>query len=263
MTTLSTTSTTSVFQRNVRCLLVGEDLDVTMGCFSLPIDEYQSVEELQQEVLRHVPSTAQDRLTPGVQLFKGFDLYYQKNKVMDRGLEPQDTSAGTTEPNWMITPTKPKRGAGTTDVDVTISDLLKTITPEKVATKYFQRKYAMRRRDSVHSYLARGHKCDQSRIDVLVSVPKIQFSEDLADTNEDDEYEGVEHALDFDSMSEAETESSEMTESPRKRRRQDPVLKEADQIKQASPSKWQRAPCGRVVSVESLRVRCPCKRCLE
>jgi hypothetical protein len=145
-----------------------------------------------------------------------------------------------------------------------IDELLQTFTPEKTANKYFQKKYAMRKRASLGEYLPRGRKCERSRIDVLVSVPKFQLSEDVAAMESEPEMkEDDDHAFGcgFESSGADESESASVTSLLLKRKR-DPVVDEATtRPSKMTPSKWRRGPCGRVLSVDTLRMRSCCALC--
>ncbi|KAJ0394028.1 hypothetical protein ATCC90586_000910 [Pythium insidiosum] len=274
------------YSRTVRCLLVGEDLDLPTACFSLPIDEdHTTVQELQAQVLERLPEEQRGRLGSGVQLFKGFDLYVDNAQRVSRqpAVEVNEMAAAASV-DAFVTPQKPRRQqrSSISPTDAAIFALLHqaTSTPEnKVAGRYFQRKYAMRQRDAVAPYLARGRKCASSRIDVLVSAPKVQFSTDIAMEDEDltvDRRESIDYGSEtgsFDYMSPTDIsffDDHDMTSmavkeptTPTKPRR-DPVVLEVSRNPSRllqTPTKWQRAPCGRVVSVTSLRLRSPCTRC--
>ncbi|GLE01068.1 hypothetical protein PINS_up009881 [Pythium insidiosum] len=289
--------------RTVRCLLVGEDLDLPTACFSLPIDEdHTTVQELQTQVLERLPEEQRGRLGAGVQLFKGFDLYVDHSQRVPSHAAVTATAADAPETapsSAFETPQKPSRRQqrrSLSPTDATIAALLHqaTSTPEnKVAGRYFQRKYAMRQRDAVAPYLARGRKCASSRIDVLVSAPKVQFSGDIAAMEQKDQAEELlqqqqedevlvdrRDSIDYANSDTGSFDYSSPTDisffddndtvvltTPTKPPRRDPVVMDAMRnsssplMTMQTPSKWQRAPCGRVVSVATLRLRSPCTRC--
>lgn len=252
--TASPTTPLPLATRNVRCLVVGEDLDFHAGSFALTVDEDMSVHALKHQVLHKMQTSHHvERIVSELQLFKGFDLY-----VSDLvGANPPGSLSPLASPH-----SSPRKSTTTKHAKLptsAINDLLKTATPDKIANRYFQRKYAMRTRRSVGEYLPRSHKCDSERIDVLVSVPKLVLSEEVAEMADDEEADADEHnSFDYgvpdhhDKVDDA---------SPRKRKR-DPVVEVASTSVTMAPSKWQRAPCGRVVSVSTLRMRRHCHRCL-